>query len=99
MIPVQFDYTTATSVKEAVKYLETHPNARVLAGGTGLIPALTRRRLTASALVDLHQIPGLAAVTPLGTGGVRIGALTTLAEIGDNADIGASYPVLAEAIA
>jgi carbon-monoxide dehydrogenase medium subunit len=99
MIPVQFDYATATSVTEAVTYLEAHPDARVLAGGTGLIPALSRGRLAATALIDLQHIPGLAAVTPLDAGGVRIGALATLAEIAGNPDICASYPVLAEAIA
>jgi len=99
MIPAQFDFATATSVNEAVRYLEAHPGARVLAGGTGLIPALSRSQLTASALVDLQHIPGLAAVMPLDAGSVRIGALATLAEIAGNADIGTSYTVLAEAIA
>ncbi len=99
MIPAQFEYATATSVNEAVRYLEAHPGARALAGGTGLIPALSRRRLTASALVDLQHIPGLAAMTPLDTGGVRIGALATLAAIVDREGMRAAYPVLAEAIA
>jgi carbon-monoxide dehydrogenase medium subunit len=99
MIPGQVDYATAHSVREAIGYLEAHPTARVLAGGTELIPALTRRLLTASALLDLQHIPGLADLTPLDSGGLRLGALATLAATAEIPAISTRYPVLAEALA
>lgn len=99
MIPVQFDYAVASSLEEAVRYLEAHPQAHVLAGGTDLIPALTRRHLAPTGLVDLQRIPGLATIARANSGGMHIGALATLAAIAEDRDVRASYPALTEAIA
>ena len=99
MIPVQIDFAAAHSVEEAVRLLQAHPNSRAIAGGTDLIPALSRRQLTAGTLIDIQHIPGLEAITSTNVGGIRIGALTTLASIVNRPDLAAAYPVLAEAVA
>jgi carbon-monoxide dehydrogenase medium subunit len=98
MIPVQFEYATADSVQEAVEYLQAHPAARVLAGGTALLPALSRRRLTPLALLDLQHITELGTITRQPSGALRIGALAPLVVITEQPGIDTSYPALVEAI-
>ena len=99
MIPAQLDYIAAGSLDEAVGYLETHPEARVLAGGTGLLPALARRLLAPGTLIDLQYVPGLAAISPLPGGALRLGAMATLAAIAETRDLAGTHPALLDAIA
>jgi carbon-monoxide dehydrogenase medium subunit len=99
MLPAQLDYHAASSLDEAIRQLEAHPNAQVLAGGTDLLPALMRRRATAGTLVDLHGVPGLTAISPMPDGGIRLGALATLTAIAETRELAGSHPALLEAIA
>lgn len=99
MIPVQFDYAAATSVEEALRFLATHPGASVVAGGTDLIPALSRRRIAPSALLDLSGLSSLASIEPLLSGGMRLGALVTLSEMAADMALVRDYPALADAAA
>jgi aerobic carbon-monoxide dehydrogenase medium subunit len=58
-----FLYHRATSIEEAVNYLDDYDgNARILAGGQSLVPMLNMRLWRPSALVDINEIPDLAAI-------------------------------------
>jgi carbon-monoxide dehydrogenase medium subunit len=80
VIPAKFDYAAPATVAEIVSQLSSTADAHVLAGGQGLVPALTTREANAALLVDLRNVPELAGVSPHGTG-VRFGAMVTLDDL------------------
>lgn len=69
-----------TSWEEAVEHLARHPQARVLAGGTDVLPALKTGQVSSPTLVSLSRLPGFAGIE-LSTAGLRLGAGTPLAEL------------------
>jgi carbon-monoxide dehydrogenase medium subunit len=77
MIPAQFDYETPSTLSEAIAFLGQHPDeAKILAGGHSLIPAMKLRLATPQILVDLGRIKDLSYIREEG-GQIRIGAMTT----------------------
>jgi len=98
MYPTSFDYYRPTSVAEAIELLRQHEDARVLAGGHSLLPAMKLRAAAPAVLVDIGRIPGLAGIRTTATG-LRIGALTTHAAIAASDAVKATCPILAEAAA
>ena len=74
MIPAPVGYVRASSLDEALDAL-AEPDARALAGGQSLIPAMKLRLARPSLLVDLAGLD-LRGISPQ-NGGLRIGALTT----------------------
>ena len=80
MKPAPFAYYRAQSVGEAVALLaELGDEAKILAGGLSLVPMMNFRLARPAALVDVTRIEGLSYLRadPAGSGGLRIGALTT----------------------
>ncbi|GGJ69616.1 carbon monoxide dehydrogenase medium subunit [Deinococcus aquiradiocola] len=60
MFPVSFEYVRSTSVEEALAALQQHGgDARVLAGGQSLIPAMRYRLARPAVLVDINRVQGL----------------------------------------
>jgi carbon-monoxide dehydrogenase medium subunit len=98
MYSASFDYYRAGSVGEAQKLLQQHPGAKVLAGGHSLIPLLKMRLTAPPALIDIGRIPELKGITASG-GTIRIGALTTHAELAASSVLKSGCPVLSEAAA
>jgi len=96
MFAPSFDYYRATSVAEAGDLLRKNPGAKLLAGGHSLIPLLKLRLASPAALIDIGRIAELKGIA-VKDGMVRIGALTTHAEIADSATIRDNCPALAEA--
>lgn len=94
----QFTYQRAASVQEAVE-AAGQPRTRVLAGGTDLLGCLRDKVFAADRLVSLSGLAALKGIVPRSGGGLRIGALTTIAEIAEHRQIAASYRVLAQAAA
>jgi carbon-monoxide dehydrogenase medium subunit len=75
MIPAPFDYVRAGSVDEAIEALGSHEDAKLLAGGHSLLPAMRLRVARPSTLVDIGRLSDLSYVREDGDG-VAIGALT-----------------------
>ncbi len=75
MYPPKFDYYRAGSVQEALTLRKQH-NAKFLAGGHSLLPAMKLRLNDPGALVDIGRIDALKGISE-GNGTVTIGALTT----------------------
>ena len=98
MFAAPFDYFRASSIDEAHQLLQKHPGAKLLAGGHSLIPLLKMRLTAPSALVDIGRIKELRGITSH-DGTIRIGALTTHAEVATSSELKASCPMLAEAAA
>jgi len=96
MFAPSFDYYRARSVSEASELLRKYPGAKVLAGGHSLIPLLKLRLAAPPAVVDIGRIPDLRGISLKG-GVVRIGALTTHADIAASPVIREHCPALLEA--
>ena len=96
MYPAQTTYHRASSVAEAVQLLADNEGAKVLAGGHSLIPMMKLRLATPEVLVDIGRIESLRGIEA-SDGGLRIGALTTFAEIASSDLVKQHAPVLAEA--
>jgi len=90
-------YIRARSLAEVFTLLETHgDNAKVLAGGQSLIAALNMRLSAPELLIDITRIKDLSGIE-VRNGTVRIGALTTHAEIERSPEIRKFLPLLAQA--
>ncbi len=98
MFAAPFDYFRAGSLDEAHQLLQKHPGAKLLAGGHSLIPLLKMRLTSPGALVDIGRIKELKGITSK-DGVIRIGALTTHADVASSDVLKASCPILAEAAA
>ena len=97
MFPADFGYVAARSVNEAIELLSKHgEDAKLLAGGHSLIPAMKLRLASPRLLVDLGQVPGLSGVKVEGETLV-IGALTLHADIASSDLVRQRVPGLAEA--
>ena len=96
MFAADFEYYRAGSVAEARQLLAAHPDAKLLAGGHSLIPLLKLRLAAPAAVVDIGRVGELRGISN-GGGALRIGALTTHAEIAASAAVQAGAAALAEA--
>ena len=96
MYAADFNYYRAKSVAEAGDLLRKYPGAKLLAGGHTLIPLLKLRLAAPPALVDISRIAELKGITAKNDT-VRIGAMTTHAEIAASAVVREHCAALAEA--
>jgi 4-hydroxybenzoyl-CoA reductase subunit beta len=91
-----FELKRATTLGEAVAWLGADPDARLLAGGTDLLPNLRRGIEHPAALIDLGAVHGLSDIE-VTDAGLRLGARVTLARLAIEAMIAQQAPALAEA--
>ena len=99
MKPGAFAYHAPHSEDEALALLaQLGSDAKVLAGGQSLVPAMNFRLARPTALVDLNRVTSLAFLTELPNGGLRIGAMTRQRTVERSAIVGARSPLLADAM-
>ena len=78
MILRPFEYVESKTVDDAVAALEGGgEDARVIAGGTALVPLMKHAVLRPSRLVSIARVPGLADIAPTASGGLHIGGVAT----------------------
>src|SRR5687767_12723855 len=93
----RFSVETPSSIDEVVAALAT-PGARVVAGGTDLLPNLKHRLEQPPVLVSLSRVQGLGAVVVDEDAGVlRIGARVTLTALSEHPLVRERFPSLAHA--
>ena len=98
MKPAPFEYFRPHSVEEAIDLLAKHgPDAKPLAGGQSLIPAMNFRLAAPAVLVDLNAIDALSGVTPH-EGGLRIGAMTRHRMLEHSGIVAREAPLVAAAM-
>ncbi|MFH1487469.1 MAG: xanthine dehydrogenase family protein subunit M [Pseudomonadota bacterium] len=91
-----FSYIRARSVDEAVRYLSLD-GARAHAGGTDLLGCLRDRVFDVTTVVSIAGLKELRGIRATPAGGLRIGSLTTIAEVARNPVISSKYRALAMA--
>ena len=97
MVP-SFSYIRPDSLAEAIAYLALE-GARVHAGGTDLLGCLRDRVFSVSTVVSIAGIKELKGIEATPAGGLRIGSLTTIAEVARHPVIRSKYPALSMAAA
>jgi aerobic carbon-monoxide dehydrogenase medium subunit len=99
MYPAQFDYHTPGTVREALDLLGRHKDeAKLLAGGHSLLPAMKLRLAQPKHLVDLRKISGLSGIKEEG-GALVIGAMATHHAIESSPVVKSKCPLLADVAA
>lgn len=94
----QFEYASPKSKQQAVGLLgASYDDAAVLAGGTDLLALMKDDVVHPKRLVNIKQISDLRGMNVNATG-VRIGALATLGELAESADIRTHFPILHDAL-
>ncbi len=97
MKPPPFEYLAPISLPEALEILsENGDDAKVLAGGQSLVPAMNFRLVEPALLVDLNGLPDLSYVTKQASGEIRIGAMTRQRTIERDSVVEAALPLLSE---
>lgn len=96
MIPVAFSYHKAVSVDDAIARISENPEAKILAGGHSLVPAMKLRLAAPGELVDITGLDELKSIS-IGDA-IEIGALVTYAELRDHEGVKSALPILPEAI-
>src|SRR5262245_52015821 len=96
MYPAQFDYHTPGTIREALDLLGRHTDdAKLLAGGHSLLPAMKLRLSTPKHLVDLRKVPGLSGIKEDG-GTLVVGAMTTHYAVESSPLVKSKCPLLAQ---
>lgn len=96
MIPASFDYIAAHSLDEAISLLARHKDdAKILAGGHSLLPAMKLRLMQPRVLIDLSRIKDLSYIREE-AGQIRIGAMTTHFQVETSDLLRRSCPLLPE---
>ena len=100
MILRPFEYVESTSVDEAVAALQKRgDDARLIAGGTALVPLMKHAVLRPSALVSIARVPGLADIAAVPSGGLHVGGVATHWDVSHAPLVRDRSPLLAEACA
>jgi xanthine dehydrogenase YagS FAD-binding subunit len=93
-----FEFASPKTREQAVRLLGTDPGrATVLAGGSDLLGLMKDGIETPGRVVYLQDVGGLVGVRTEKTGGLRIGALTTIDDLSADAALGFEYPALTAA--
>lgn len=97
MKPAPFDYYAPTSLEQALDLKSQHGDeAKILAGGQSLVPAMNFRVVQPSMLVDLNRVGELGYIREDGEC-LRIGAMTRERQLEFDASIAKRAPLLHEA--
>jgi xanthine dehydrogenase FAD-binding subunit len=93
----RFDYFAPESLDEAIAILrERGDGGRLLAGGTDLLVQMKEAGVHPPYVVSLRRLRELRGITFDEQQGLRIGAMTTMAEVADNPIVRKRYPVLVD---
>ncbi|HEX6747994.1 MAG TPA: xanthine dehydrogenase family protein subunit M [Longimicrobium sp.] len=98
MKPAPFEYFRPDTIDGAIELLVQHGwDAKLLAGGQSLVPAMNFRLAAPGVLIDLNRIPGLDYIREDG-GGLRIGAMVRQHAAERNGAIARAAPLVAETL-
>ena len=94
MILRPFQYVESKTVDDAIAALQDGgEDARVIAGGTALVPLMKHSVLRPSRLVSIARVPGLAEILPV-SGGLRVGGVATHRDVARSIAVQERCPLL-----
>jgi len=94
----RFDHLAPKTVEEACLLLSKYKGkAKVIAGGTDLLPAMRNREVTPAYIINVRSIPNLDYIRYTDAEGLKIGALATLYDIESSPIIREKFPMVADA--
>ena len=97
MIPASFDYSSPSTLDEALKLLkDIGDEAKILAGGHSLIPMMKLRFAEPGHLIDISNIPGLSHVK-INNGHLKIGAMAREVDLEESKEVGDKFPIFHDA--
>lgn len=96
MKPAPFAYHRPASLDEALELMATDGDAKPLAGGQSLVPAMNFRLAQPAALIDLNRVPELAAIAVDASGALHLGGMTRHRALETDARVAAHAPLIAE---
>ena len=94
---INFDYTRATDIADALRAASGDPRAKFIAGGTNLLDLMKYNVEQPLRLIDITHLP-LNTVEGTSGGGLKIGALVPNTDLAYHPIVEERYPVLALAI-
>jgi xanthine dehydrogenase YagS FAD-binding subunit len=94
---INFEFSRATDVADAVRQIAADPDARFIAGGTNLIDLMKYDVERPMRLIDITRLP-LKSVEETASGGLRIGALVPNSDLAYHPIIEKRYPLVSSAI-
>jgi xanthine dehydrogenase YagS FAD-binding subunit len=94
---IDFRYSRAADVADAVRQAALDPAAKFIAGGTNLIDLMKKDVERPAHLIDISRLP-LRDVEETPAGGLRIGALVPNTDLAWHPLVEARYPMLSSAI-
>jgi CO/xanthine dehydrogenase FAD-binding subunit len=98
MKPAPFEYLAPDSLQAALEIMaEKGEEAKVLAGGQSLLPAMNFRLVQPSLLVDLNRVSELDYIVS-GSGSLRIGAMTRQRKVELDPQVAGHAPLVHEAM-
>jgi carbon-monoxide dehydrogenase medium subunit len=98
MKPAPFKYIAARSIAQALALKAEHgDDAKFLAGGQSLLPAMNFRLARPAILIDINEIGDLAGIGA-STDTVRLGSLTRYRALQRDPGLARAFPLIAEAL-
>jgi carbon-monoxide dehydrogenase medium subunit len=98
VIPASFDYVVAEHPDHAIELLGKREDAKLLAGGHSLLPAMKLRLARPALLVDVGRIADLSYVRDEGET-IAIGALTRHKDVAESALLQVQCPIVSSVAA
>ena len=92
-----FSYVRATDIGDAVRHAAASEHAKFIAGGTNLVDLLKGDIAQPDRLIDITRLP-MRQIETTESGGLRIGALVTNADVAYSDAVVQRYPLLSRAI-
>lgn len=97
MLPLpEFDLHRPADLSQALRLRADMPKARILAGGTDLVPSMKQGLFTPKDLIHLSGVQALYGIS-VDAQGIRLGAMTSLADLGRDARLAKLVPGLVAA--
>src|SRR6185503_13319147 len=98
MKPAPFEYYAPYSIEQAVDLFSQHnSDAKILAGGQSLVPAMNFRVVQPSVLIDLNRVGELSYIREVGDV-IRVGAMARERHLEFDSSIEKRTPLLHEAV-
>jgi xanthine dehydrogenase YagS FAD-binding subunit len=94
---INFQYTRASDIADAIRQIEADPTSKFIAGGTNLLDLMKDDIEQPSRLIDISRLP-LRSIDATDDGGLRIGALVPNSDLAWHPLIEQRYPLLSRAI-